>query len=149
MALDRKKVLFLCFHNSARSQIAEGLIRGLYDDKYEVYSAGVEATQVDPRAVKVMKEIGIDISGQQSKRIDGYRGILFDVAVTVCDEAKEICPVCRVGIKALTTTPAAKKIIHKTFKDPTIPEGSEEDPLAVFRQVRDDLKKWITHTFGI
>ena len=92
LASGKEKVLFLCFHNSARSQMAEGLLRDLYGDRYEVYSAGVKATQVDQRAVKVMKEIGIDISRQHSKRIDEYRSVLFDLAVTVCDKAKEACP---------------------------------------------------------
>jgi arsenate reductase (thioredoxin) len=83
----KKKVLFLCFHNSARSQIAEGLLRAMYGDRYEVHSAGVEASKVDPRAVKVMSEIGIDISGQRSKVMNEYnKGILFDMAVTVSDK---------------------------------------------------------------
>ena len=81
----KRKVLFLCFHNSARSQMAEGLLRAMYGDRYEVYSAGVEASKVDPRAVKVMSEISIDISSQRSKAMNEYRGILFDLAVTVCD----------------------------------------------------------------
>jgi arsenate reductase (thioredoxin) len=143
----KKKVLFLCFHNSARSQIAEGLLRALYGDRYEVYSAGVEASKVDPRAVKVMSEIGIDISSQRSKAIDEYRGILFDLVVTVCDEAKEMCPICGIGLEAPATAPAAKETIHKTFKDPATAKGSEEDQLAVFRLVRDEIKNWIIQTF--
>ncbi len=115
---NKKEVLFLCFHNSARSQMAEGLLRAMYGDKYDAYSAGVEATYVDPRAVKAMSEIGIDISGQKSKGMTELRGMLFDVAVTVCDKAREMCPLCRVSLQAPTTTPAAKEVIHKTFKDP-------------------------------
>jgi arsenate reductase len=144
----KKKVLFLCFHNSARSQMAEGLLRAMYGDRYEVYSAGVEATRVDPRAAKVMSEIGIDISGQRSKGMNEYRGTLFDLAVTVCDEAKEICPICGVGLEAPATAPASKKTIHKTFKDPATAKGSEEDQLAVFRQIRDEIKNWIIQTLG-
>jgi arsenate reductase (thioredoxin) len=144
----KKKVLFLCFHNSARSQMAEGLLRAMYGDRYEVYSAGAEATRVDPRAANVMNEISIDISGQRSKGMDEYRGTLFDLAVTVCDEAMEMCPICGIGLEAPATAPAAKQTIHKTFKDPAKAKGSEEDQLAVFRQVRDEIKIWIIQTFG-
>lgn len=144
---DKMKVLFICYHNSDRSQMAEGLLRALYGDRYEVYSAGIEATRVDPRAVTVMKEIGIDISGQHSKRMDEYRGILFDLAVTVCDKAKEACPICGISLKAPETAPAAKKAIHKTFRDPAIAEGSEEEQLSIFRQVRDEIRNWIIEAF--
>ena len=144
---DKMKILFICYHNSARSQMAEGLLRALYGDRYEAYSAGIEASQVDPRAIEVMKELGIDISGQHSKRMDEYRGILFDLAVTVCDKAKEACPICGISLKAPATAPAAKRTIHKTFKDPAIAEGSEEEQLNVFRQVRDEIKSWIEQTF--
>ena len=143
----KKKVLFLCSHNSARSQMAEGLLRAMYGDRYEVHSAGVEASKVDPRAVKVMTEIGIDISGQRSKAMNEYRGILFDMAVTVCDKAKEMCPVCGVSLKAPATAPAAKETIHKNFKDPAVAGGSEEDQLNAFRQARDEIKNWIEQTF--
>jgi arsenate reductase (thioredoxin) len=143
----KKKVLFLCFHNSARSQMAEGLLRAMYGDGYEVYSAGVEASKVDPRAALVMSEIGIDISGQRSKAMNEYRGILFDLAVTVCDKAKEMCPICGVSLKAPATAPAAKENIHRNFKDPAVAEGSEEDQLNAFRQVRDEIKNWIKQTF--
>jgi arsenate reductase len=144
---DKMKVIFICYHNSARSQMAEGLLRALYGDRYEANSAGIEATLVDPRAVKVMNEIGIDISNQHSKKIYEYRGILFDLAVTVCDKAKEACPICGIGLKAPGTAIAAKKTIHKTFKDPSTAEGSEEEQLNVFRQVRDEITNWIEQTF--
>ena len=143
----KKKVLFLCYHNSARSQMAEGLLRSMYGNRYEVHSAGIEASHVDPRAVKAMNEIGIDISGQHSKKMTAFQGTLFDLAVTVCDEAKEACPICQVGLKAPATSPAAKKAIHKTFRDPATATGSEEDQLSIFRQVRDELKSWIAQTF--
>lgn len=145
---NKKKVLFLCFHNSARSQMAEGLLRAMYGDKYEVQSAGVQATHVDPCAVKVMSEIGIDISGQHSKIMTDLRGILFDVAVTVCDKAKEMCPLCRVSLRAPANTPAAKEVIHRTFKDPATAKGSEEEQLNAFRQARDEIKEWIIQTSG-
>jgi arsenate reductase (thioredoxin) len=144
----KKKVLFLCFHNSARSQMAEGLLRAMYGERYEVHSAGVEASKVDPRAVKVMSEIGIDISGQRSKVMNEYRGILFDLAVNVCDKAKEMCPICGVSLKAPATAPAAKETIHKNFKDPATAEGSEEYQLNAFRQARDEIKNWIMQTFN-
>jgi arsenate reductase len=143
----KRKVLFLCFHNSARSQMAEGLLRAMYGDSNEVHSAGVEASRVDPRAVKVMSEIGIDISGQRSKAMNEYRGTLFDLAVTVCDKAKEMCPICGVSLKAPATAPAAKETIHRNFKDPAAAEGSEEDQINAFRRVRDEIKNWIEQTF--
>ncbi len=128
--------------------MAEGLLRTLFGSKYEVYSAGIEATSIDPRAVKVMNEIGIDISGQTSKSMDKYRGVLFDLAITVCDKAKEACPICGINLKAPATVPAAKKAIHKTFKDPAIAEGSEEDQLNAFRKVRDEIQDWMARTFA-
>lgn len=146
-----KKVLFLCFHNSARSQMAEGLLRAMYGDKYYVYSAGLKATDVDPRAVKVMDEIGIDISSQRSKGIDEFKGVLFDLAVTVCDKAKEACPICGVSLRnssISTMVPTAEKTLHKTFKDPATAKGSEVEQLAAFRQARDEIKEWIMRTFG-
>ena len=143
----KKKILFLCTHNSARSQMAEGLLRSMNGDRYEAYSAGIVATYVDPRAIKVMSEIGIDISGQASKGMEKYGGILFDIAVTVCDKAKEMCPICGVSLEAPAKTPAAKETIHKTFRDPAEAEGSEQEQLNVFRQVRDEIKEWIARTF--
>lgn len=106
------RVLFICYHNSARSQMAEGLLRALYGDLYEAHSARIEATQVDSRAIKVVNEIGIDISGQHLKRIDEYRGILFDLAVTVCDKAKEACPICGISHRLL--------IQYRQLKRPSI-----------------------------
>ncbi|MDQ1262054.1 MAG: hypothetical protein QG575_1235, partial [Euryarchaeota archaeon] len=91
---DKKKVLFLCTHNSARSQMAEGLLRAMYPDRYEAYSAGIEATFVDPRAVRAMAESGIDISAQRSKTAQEFPDTIFDLAVTVCDRAKQACPIC-------------------------------------------------------
>jgi arsenate reductase (thioredoxin) len=144
----KMKVVFVCFHNSARSQMAEGLLRAMYVDRYEVYSAGVEASQVDPRAVKVMNEIGIDISKQRSKNVDEYRGTLFNLAVIVCDKAREMCPICGVSLNAPANAPVSRKTIHKTFTDPAIAYGSEEGQLTIFRQVRDEIREWIIQTFG-
>jgi len=132
--MNRKKVLFLCTHNSARSQMAEGLLRGLCSS-YEAYSAGVSPTQVDPDAIAAMAEIGIDISGQRSKGIDEIKGIRFDAVVTVCDSAKEACPFF----------PGAKEQIHRSFDDPAAYEG--EARLAAFRRVRDEIKDWIDESF--
>ena len=143
---NKMKILFICNHNSVRSQMAEGLLRAFYGDWYEAHSAGIEATQVDPRATKVMNEIGIDISGQHSKTMNEYRGILFDVAVTVCDKTREACPICGISLKAPEVVPTAKKTIHKTFRDPSEVEGTEEEQLDVFRQVRDEIKDWISET---
>jgi protein tyrosine phosphatase len=149
---EKKKVLFLCTHNSARSQIAEGLLRATYGGRYEVYSAGVEATRVDPRAIKVMNEIGIDISAQHSKTSRELQDIIFDIAVTVCDQAKQACPVCSMPFELPTSednnSPKARKVIHKSFEDPASAVGSEEEQLRVFRQIRDEIKDWITGTFG-
>lgn len=89
---NKKKVLFICTHNNARSQMAEGLLRSLYGDIYDTYSAGIEPSVVRKEAIKVMKEIGIDISKQRSKSVDEFLGIGFDYVVTVCDYAKDTCP---------------------------------------------------------
>ena len=143
----KKRILFLCYHNSARSQMAEGVLRAMHGDRCEVSSAGVEASQVDPRAIRAMSEIGVDISSQHSKSMNEYRGIPFDITVTVCDRAKEVCPICGASLIAPVHTPAARKTIHKNFRDPATAEGSEEERLAVFRQVRDEIREWIEKTF--
>jgi arsenate reductase len=145
---EKKKVLFLCTHNSARSQMAEGLLRGIYGDRYESYSAGVKATTVNPLAVLAMKEIGIDISSQYSKTPQEFQDTIFDVAVTVCDNAKTACPICSTNLELPSKSPRAKEVIHKSFDDPAAAVGSEEEKLKVFRQVRDEIKDWISQTFG-
>ena len=148
---DKKKVLFLCTNNSARSQMAEGLLRSKFGDKYEAYSAGVNATSVDPHAIKVMSEIGIDISGYRSKSMKEVQGILFDISVTVCDNAKvkTACSICGTPLRIASDRPTAKTVIHKSFIDPAASDGSEEEKLVIFRQVRDEIETWITHIFGI
>jgi len=120
----------LCTHNSARSQMAEGLLRYLASDRFEVMSAGTEATQVRPLAIRVMEEIGIDISGQESKTLDRYLQEPIDYVITVCDDANEACPFF----------PGAANRLHWSIEDPSKAEGSEEERLAVFRRVRDGIK---------
>lgn len=144
---EKKKILFLCTHNSARSQMAEGLLRAIYGDRYEAYSAGVEATTVNPYAIIVMKEIGIDISSQRSKTPQEFQDTIFDLVVTVCDLAKAICPICTTNLKLSTKSPKAREIIHKSFEDPAVVVGSEEERLRVFRRIRDEIKGWILQTF--
>jgi arsenate reductase len=148
MSQEKKKILFLCTHNSARSQMAEGLLRAIYGDRYEAYSAGVKATTVNPHAVIVMKEIGIDISGQYSKTPQEFHEIIFDVAVTVCENAKVACPICSTNLELPTRSPRAREVVHKNFKDPAATVGSEEAQLKVFRRVRDEIKDWILQKFG-
>ena len=132
-AKDRIKVLFLCTGNSCRSQIAEGWARHLKGDVIEPYSAGIHPIGVNPRAIKVMAEAGVDISGQTSKHIDELPGIDFDYVITLCDNAREHCPVF--GGKA--------KVIHKPFDDPYFASGSEEQILTTFRKVRDDIRTFV------
>ena len=144
----KKKVLFLCTHNSARSQMAEGLLRAMYGDRYEAYSAGVEATKVNPLAIKAMKEIGIDISGQFSKTSQEFQDTIFDMAITVCDNAKAVCPIVITNLERPTKLTKAREVIHKSFDDPAAAVGSEEEKLKVFRRIRDEIKDWISLTFA-
>lgn len=144
----KKKVLFLCTHNSARSQMAEGLLRGMYGDRYEAYSAGVEAKVVDPRAVSVMRKAGIDISGQRSKSAEEFKDTTFDLAVTVCDRARQACPICSTDLDLSTTAPKAIEVIHRSFEDPAAASGPVDEQLEAFRRARDEIKGWIVQTFG-
>lgn len=132
-----KKVLFICTHNSARSQMAEGLIRSLYGDVYDAYSAGIEPSVVRKEAIKVMKEIGIDISKQRSKSVEEFIEMKFDYVVTVCDHAKDTCPFF----------PGGKNYMHQGFYDPSEYRGIESERLSKFRDVRDEIKDWIERTF--
>jgi arsenate reductase (thioredoxin) len=144
----KKKVLFLCTHNSARSQMAEGLLRVMHGEEYEAYSAGVVAKSVDHRAVLVMKEIGIDISGHRSKTSQEYEGTIFDLAVTVCDRAKQACPICSTRLELPSSSPKAREVIHRSFEDPAAAVGTEAEQLKVFRRVRDEIKDWVAQKFG-
>jgi arsenate reductase len=132
-ARDRARVLFLCTHNSARSQMAEGLLRALAGDRFEAMSAGTEATRLRPLAVRTMEEIGVDISDQESKSLDRYLKEPFDYVITVCDDANEACPFF----------PGAQSRLHWSFEDPSKAEGTEEERLAVFRSVRDQIRERI------
>jgi len=129
---DKKRVLILCTGNSARSQMAEGLLR--HDAGFEVESAGTKPSIVRPEAIAVMDELGIDISGHRSKSVDEFAGHDFDTVITVCDNARESCPVY---------FGKAQKL-HESFEDPAAIEGSEEERLAAFRLVRDQLRAWLT-----
>lgn len=130
---EKSRVLFLCTHNSARSQMAEGLLRRLAGDRFEAFSAGTEATHVRPLAARAMAEVGTDISGQESETLDRYLGEPFDYVVTVCDAANEACPVF----------PGAKRRLHWSLPDPSKAAGSEEERLGAFRAVRDELRSRI------
>ena len=127
----KKRVLFLCTHNSARSQMAEGLFRKMAGDQFEVFSAGTEQTRVQPLAIEAMRESGIDISGHRSKTLDEFAGDTFDYVITVCDRANESCPIF----------PGATERIHWSFDDPTAVTGTEEQKLRAFRTVRDAIQQ--------
>lgn len=127
---NKKRVLILCTGNSARSQMAEGLLRHDGGARFEVYSAGTHPSQVRPEAIAAMREIGIDISAHRSKSVDEFVGQDFDTVITVCDNAKENCPVF----------PATTERIHWSFDDPAAAPGDEAARLAVFRRVRDEIR---------
>ena len=131
--MSKKRVLFLCTGNSCRSQMAEGLLRYLGKDNYDVKSAGTHPTQINPLSIKVMQEIGIDIYKQKSKSIKEFTGQTFDYVITVCDNAKQTCPVF----------PGTYNKIHWDLEDPAIAQGSEEEKMIVFRKIRDQIKKSI------
>jgi arsenate reductase (thioredoxin) len=126
----RKRVLFLCTGNSARSQMAEGLLRHEAGELFEVFSAGTHPTQVRPEAIAVMNEIGSDISGHRSKSIDEFEGQDLDTVITVCDDAEESCPVFSGQTQRL----------HWPFEDPAAVEGTEEQRKDAFRKVRDRIR---------
>lgn len=130
---DRKRVLILCTGNSTRSQMAEGLLRHDAGNRFVVESAGTKPSHVRPEAIAVMKELGIDISGHRSKSVDEFADREFDYVLTVCDNAREGCPVF----------PGQAKRLHRNFKDPAAAEGSETARLAVFRRVRDEIREYL------
>jgi arsenate reductase len=125
------KILILCTGNSARSQMGEGLLRSLSHGAAEVYSAGTHPSRVNPLAIEAMKEAGIDISGHRSKSVEEFAGQRFDVVITVCDNARENCPIF----------PGAPERLHWSYPDPAAAEGSLEERLRAFREVRDDLRQ--------
>ncbi len=126
----RVRVLFVCTHNSARSQMAEAFLRHYASDGLEAYSAGTEPGALHPLAVQAMGEEGIDISGQRAKSVDGFLQEPFDYVVTVCDDPNETCPVF----------PGARHRLHWSFPDPTRAEGTPEERFALFRSVRDAVR---------
>jgi arsenate reductase (thioredoxin) len=127
---EQRRVLFLCTHNSARSQMAEALLRHDGGGRFAAFSAGTEATCVRPLARKAMAELGISLDGQESKTLDRYLGETFDWVITVCDQANESCPVF----------PGARSRLHWSFPDPSQATGTEEEQLAVYRTVRDAIR---------
>jgi arsenate reductase len=126
-----QRVLFLCTHNSARSQMAEGLLRHMAGDRFEVASAGTERTRVHPLAIAAMRELGIDLAGHASKTLDAFTGERFDHVITVCDRANESCPIF----------PGATERLHWGFDDPSAATGSDAERLAAFRTVRDAIRE--------
>ncbi|MBN1383076.1 MAG: arsenate reductase ArsC [Deltaproteobacteria bacterium] len=133
----RKRVLFICTHNIARSQMAEGLLRAFYGDAFEVFSAGTEPGILNPFCVKAMAEIGVDISGHKPKRVSAVANIGFDFVVTLCDQAREACPYI----------PGAHKMIHKGFDNPSLLTGPDEEILTEIRRIRDEIRAWIETEF--
>lgn len=127
--MDKRRVLFVCVHNSARSQMAEGMLRAWAGDRFDVASGGTEASHVRPEAISAMAELGIDISGHDSKTIERYMGQPWDWLIPVCEEACEACPY----------VPGAKAVLRWSFDDPAAATGTSEERLAVFRRVRDEL----------
>ena len=131
--MTKKRVLFLCTHNSARSQMAEGLLGHLAGERFEPFSAGTEATHVRPEAIEAMREAGVDISGQRSETLNRYLGKPFDYVVTVCDDANEACPVF----------PQAKERLHWSLPDPSAVTGGGGERTEAFRSVRDEIRTLI------
>jgi len=133
----KKRVLFLCTANSCRSQMAEGIVNHELGDKIEAFSAGTTPTFVHLRAIEVLKEIGIDIAGNRSKNMAEFEGRQFDYVITLCDSANEQCPLFFGGVKK----------IHLGFDDPAAVQGTDDERMAAFRRVRDELKKQLLHFF--
>ncbi|MFZ1058571.1 MAG: arsenate reductase ArsC [Candidatus Rokuibacteriota bacterium] len=136
--MTKARVLFLCTHNSARSQMAEGFLRAMGGDRFEVASAGTEATGVHPLATRAMEEVGISLAGHTSKTLDRFLGQPWDYVITVCDSANERCPVF----------PAKTQRTHWGFDDPSRTTGTEEERLGTFRRVRDEIKARLLDWLG-
>jgi arsenate reductase len=128
----KKRILILCTGNSARSQMAEGLLRHDAGDRFEVFSAGTKPGIVRPEAIAAMRELGIDLSAHRSKHVDEFAGQSFDLVLTVCDNAKENCPVF-----------PGSRTIHHSFDDPAALQGSEAERVALFRRVRDEIRTYL------
>ena len=134
----KKTILFLCTHNSARSQMAEGLINSFFADRYKAFSAGTVKTDVNPFAIKALNDLGIDTNSHYSKTLNDFIDEKFDYVVTVCDNAKENCPYF----------PNAKELIHISFEDPSGIEGSDENKLNAFVKTRNLIKDWLELKFS-
>ena len=134
---EKKTILILCTGNSARSQMAEGLLKHITSNKYVVNSAGTKPSIVRPEAIKALAEIGIDISNNRSKSVDEFANAEIDFVLTVCDNANENCPYF----------PAKTKLIHHSFEDPADAEGDEETRLNAFRKIRDEIREYFENDF--
>jgi arsenate reductase len=130
----KKRVLFLCTHNSCRSQMAEGLVNHFLGDRFQAFSAGTEATRVNPLAARVLREVGIDIGHHRSKTMDEFAEDRFDYVITLCGDANEKCPLFFGGVKR----------IHMGFEDPSRLIGSEDEVLPEYRRVRDEIRQRLT-----
>jgi len=130
----KKRVLFLCTHNSCRSQMAEGLVNHFLGDRFQAFSAGTEATRVNPLAARVMMELGIDLAGHHSKTLDEFAGERFDFVITLCGDANEKCPLFFGGVQRM----------HLGFDDPSRLPGHEEEVLPKYRRVRDEIRTKLT-----
>jgi arsenate reductase len=128
--MEKRRVLFVCTHNSARSQMAEAMLREFGGDAFQAFSAGTEAAGIRPETIQVMNEIGMDISGQRSKVIEEFRGQSFEWFITVCDEAQKNCPVL----------PGVQEVAHWSIEDPSLAEGTHDERLAAFRRARDLIR---------
>jgi len=137
MSEKKTTVLFVCIHNSARSQMAEGIANSLYKDKLSAKSAGTKPTTLDPYAVKVMAEMGIDISWHKPKSLKDLKGETFDYLVTLCKDDEDLCPFF----------PGAKETLHRSINDPPGMDGSEEQKMAAYRAMRDEIKGYIKQQF--
>lgn len=135
--MSRKKVLILCTANSARSQMAEGLLKHICGNDYEINSAGTRESSVRPEAIAVLKELAIDISGHRSKSVEEFADEKIDFVLTVCDSAKENCPYF----------PAETKLTHRSFEDPAAVEGDEKTRLDAFRRVRDEINLYFSEEY--
>jgi arsenate reductase len=133
----KKRVLFLCTHNSCRSQMAEGLVNHFLGDRFQAFSAGTEATKVNLLATRVMLELGIDITEHYSKTMDEFAGQPFDYVITLCGDANEKCPLFFGGVRR----------VHIGFDDPSRLPGSEDEVLPEYRRVRDEIRTRLTHFF--
>lgn len=128
--MEKRRVLFVCTHNSARSQMAEAMLNAFGEGKFAAFSAGTEATGIKPETIQVMDEIGVGLDGHRSKTIDEFSGQSFEWLITVCDEAQRNCPVL----------PGVSGVAHWSIQDPSVAEGTPEERLEVFRHVRDQVR---------